>query len=210
MLRNKKLLAVIAVILLLIVGYFAYMLITDNKKAVESDDRQNTEETQQDNDKNVENDETNGEEESKIPEGWLEQTSTSFGYSIGVPDKWYYRFFGQTRMIGMDPNPIPEASEYAGMIVFTVDERPYDQMVNELKTGLESVSETENFVDSLTWLRIEGIISEEDIFHPGQMVIHAVISHEGNSYRLTYSSSKESYNENLETFNDVLETISFN
>jgi len=211
MLKNKKLLTALAIILLLIVGYFVYMLMTDSKKDSSLDEVQDTQQTEDDDSENTSTeDETEVEEKSRIPEGWLEQESAVFGYKIGVPDKWYYRFFSQTQMIGMDPHPIPEASEYAGMISFVVIDRPYDQVISETKTGLENVSETEQIVNSLSWTRIEGVIPEEDVFYPGQMMTHAIVFHNSKSYKLTYMSSKESYNDNLQTFNDVLETISFN
>lgn len=208
MLKDKKVLVGIIILLLLITGYFIYMLITDSRRTTEEEKNDTTtEETQEE--KKEETEEKNTEEsQSKLPEGWVEQSSNTYGYTIGVPDKWYYRFFGQTKMIGMDPNPIPEASEYAGVITFSRDDRSYEVLTTELRNGLENVTENKVVVNETEWTEISGNLSNDDLMHPGKNYLHSVVSVDGNSYVLTYSYDTLD-NGTLGVYKQVRETVSF-
>jgi hypothetical protein len=213
--KNKGLiyfLSALVLILLGIVGYFAFLVLNDNKK--DSNDNQESQEQtdEEENDQEVE-EETEEEpeeeevEEAELPEGWSEQESSSYGYKIGVPKNWYYRFFSSTKMIGLDPDPIPEASEYAGVITFSVDDREFDEMVSQTEDYLDNETKSEITVNGNLWTEIEGEISMDDFFNPGEAILYAMIEIEGTSYRLTLLSPDNS--EYRAIYSQVLSSISF-
>jgi hypothetical protein len=214
--RNKGLmyfLLTLVLILLGIVGYSAYLTLTQSERE-NSDNQEKQEETDDEENEQEEGGETEQEpeeeeevKEAELPEGWSEQESSSYGYKIGVPKNWYYRFFSSTKMIGLDPDPIPEASEYAGVITFSIDDREFEEMITETEEYLDNETKSEITVNGNIWTEIEGEISMDDFFNPGESILYAMTSIEGTSYRLTLLSPDNS--EYRAIYTQLLSTISF-
>jgi hypothetical protein len=185
--RNKPLiyfLSVLAFIALLVVGYFLYLVLTNSKTEPAEEDKQE-ETVDNETEEEPEDTEEEQQEETNLPEGWIEQESSGYGYKIGVPENWYYRFFSSTKMIGIDPDPIPEASEYAGVITFAADDRTFEQMLSQTKDYLEDEEETSITVNEVEWTQVEGKISMDDFFNPGEAILYAMTQKDGTAYRLT-------------------------
>jgi len=215
------LLSILAGLILLTVIYLGYKVVTTSndepsEKISEQNDSKNDDDdsTSTETEDETPQEETNTPEEKTetrtIPEGWIDQESEDYEYKIAVPNGWYYRFFSGTQSIGLDPNPIPEASEYPGVICFSALTESITEIRTTYTSDIQNINETSTTVNDKTWTQITGNTSTEDIFFPNYKVLHSLYESSGKTYKLTLMAEEETYNQTLETYQKVLESVELN
>lgn len=162
-------------LLLTCVGaFFIYRLISGTEESSTTDTDSTTEESEDtgeesNTDEEIAEEEEEEEEEEVAedcvqttpPSGWTAVEMASVGYTAYRPG-WYYRIFGT--MLGLDPNPIPVDSEYAGMITIRKHSGTQAAVVTDYTDGLEAgYSEASVVAGCRTWTVIEGTIPANEI-----------------------------------------------
>ena len=52
---------------------------------------------------------------TSVPHNWRAIENSNYRYTAYIPPTYYYRFFNSAQILGIDPNELPEASEYMGI-----------------------------------------------------------------------------------------------
>ena len=179
---GSKTLVFILSILLFTVGiaaiYFGYVYFTDKgaketevvEESAGGDEEGDVGETADTDDRDTDEvvDEVADEEEEvadstcTVPDSWEQIDNTSQGYTAYRPSSWYYRFFGSTmETFGIDPNEIPEVSEYAGVITLNRMQTTMTEYISSLIPGYSDTTET---IGENEWNIIDGTEEESELF----------------------------------------------
>lgn len=221
----------IAIVLLLgAVAFLTYSIFKSDGDTSDDEDKDTVTEENDTNDEEKEEEDTEEEEtpdeeeeeeepeeeetedecaDSELPSGWIPVDNATYGYTLGMPDTWWYRFFGGAKTLGLDPSEIPEASEYAGKITFTAYSDSLTTVVNREKSNHVDLSESTITVCGRSWTKITGKTPSDDAFFPDQKVALAITSVGSYTYELYYRAESSQYSTYLPIFNQVLSTIKF-
>lgn len=141
-----------------------------------------------------------------VPENWKAIEIASLPYQFYRPNNFYYRLNGNT--LGIDPNPIPEASEHAGIITFTKVSNSKESIVNEQKSALTGATQFEQTAGDNQWTILTGTIPESEI-RAEQKAKIGVITGAGSTYILMYATSPASFSTYEAIFDILLGIIAF-
>ncbi|MBN2101230.1 hypothetical protein JW710_05130 [Candidatus Dojkabacteria bacterium] len=216
-------LGVVVVILVGVIGFLAYSMIKE--KADEKEDEKETESNEEDNDSEEEDtseeekstDDSEEEEEETtsdcdptIPSGWVKRQNTTYNYTVAMPSNWWYRFFGSMQTMGMDPNEIPEASEYAGLVTMSAYTDTVANLVADSKSSLVGSSESTITVNCKTWTKVEGQNPSGIPFYADYKVVEVYTSHNGKTFCLKYMNDPGDFNTYKATYDKILESVDLN
>ncbi len=220
--KNKGLMYLLISLVLIALAYFAFSMNAgkesdtesgDDSVVVDSIDQTDTdldaEEIEEEEEVVVEEDADICSDVATLPAGYIYQENPTYDYKIGMPDTWYYRYFDSARLIGLDKNPVPTASEYAGLITFYAKPGTLASYITDMESQLDEYDQTEVVVNCLTWTRITGVTQENMVSSGNLKAIISAIDIDGQLYTLAMESDSSTYATNLVIYNKVLESIVF-
>ncbi len=221
--KSNMLIWIILLILLLLMcagGYFIYKTVMGGADTTTTEQDSTTEDETEDtaDEENVDEDDEDIEEETPhegqeveedcvqatAPAPWVAVEMPAVGYTAYRPG-WYYRIFGT--LLGIDPNPIPVNSEYAGMITIRKHSGTQAAAIAEYTGGLEAgFTETEIVAGCRTWVVIEGTIPASEISDAKQ-VKTAFTTEDGKVIAVHYETSSAifaTHEAKLDTLIDIM------
>lgn len=220
--KNKMqiIIIVLLTLLLILVGYLIYILMTQDSTEVQTP--QSDTKVQETNeisevidpvsDPVVEEEE---EEETPIetaknvvPDGWKPVENGTYGYTAYRPSSYYYRFFGSQVLLGIDPNEIPTASEYAGAITITAISGSLPTAAQDYYASMTSVVISESTELNGTWTLVTANIAET-ISTPAQKTALAFIEVDGQVFVVEYRFQADSTGIYMDVFDQFYPSILF-
>ncbi|MEX0587328.1 MAG: Gmad2 immunoglobulin-like domain-containing protein [Patescibacteria group bacterium] len=137
-------------------------------------------------------------------------TNTHQGYEVCYPDGWYTQAFGYSQLsVGFDAAAIPEASEYGGVFVVNVSRESAATVIADQLSNLDSPTTTTVTVDSVSGIRIEGVIPADSFFFAGYREAVIMMEKFGRTYTVRMLSSPDGYATNLPLYNAFVESWKF-
>lgn len=140
-----------------------------------------------------------------LPEGWEAIENTFQEYTAYRPKGFYYRLFPPNMyLLGVDPNPIPIATEYAGVITLlrTNSTNNLEGRLKDLKAGY---TEKNVVFNSLEWRIIDGETKDTEMYD-SYKVRYAYIKINGKEFLATLERETSKYSD---TFNTFIANIKF-
>ncbi len=146
---------------------------------------------------------------AEIPAGWEAVDNTKCGFTAYRPKGWHYRLFENCAM-GLDPNPIPTASEYWGAVAIFKETGTVATAVANLKSNLDAgATETSATIAGRDWVIVEGTLSGGGVFDD-QQVKAGFISANGKTYKVASQLIPASFALYEDELDKQMEIIVFN
>lgn len=143
-------------------------------------------------------------------EGGQIYENTRQGYKVCYPSGWYSQEFGYSQlMAGFDSSPIPQASEYAGMITVRVSRDASAALLAQYLAELENSTTAAISVDDVLGIKVMGTVPASSEFFPGYVQVYSVFEKFGRTYTAGFSSHPDSYEQNILLYEDFMEDFTF-
>lgn len=146
--------------------------------------------------------------EATPPANWEKISNLNFlPYEVWRPNGFYYRYFSPSTL-GFDPAPLPEASEYAGMLSITQLQSGMswtNDYVNELMAGYTTTTLT---IKGNNWTVLEGKTKANEIFD-SQFVKLGYVQVGGKEYVVKLVSSDANYGGHESKFDIMISILIF-
>lgn len=127
------------------------------------------------------------------------------GYQVCLIKGWYTRQFNlSAASVGFDPNPIPEASEYGGLIVVSVSNKTSAEVLTNATGGLENKKSSSVTVDGATVTQIMGNIPADNVYYPNFKEAVSIFTKPPRTYEVTMLSPSEKLAANKKIYDDFL------
>jgi len=155
--------------------------------------------------------ETGGEEteETYCPLGQIYENSRQ-GYKVCYPAGWHTQEFVYSQLsAGFDPAPIPEASEYGGMIHAAVRREGSASLIAQYLLNLETPATSAVMLDGVSGIKLLGTIPAGNVFFPGYFQAYTVFEGHGRTYVVQLLSSPDGYEQNLLTYEEFIDSFRF-
>lgn len=128
------------------------------------------------------------------------------GYRVCFGSDWVKREFDPSAItVGFDPNNIPEATEYFGLIVVSISSSNIDDAVSEVGELLESTSTSTTEVDGVSAQQVLGTVPS-NLINSGGPTIRTFFTHFDRLYVVTLTSD---ITETRQFYNDFLDSWKF-
>lgn len=132
------------------------------------------------------------------------------GYRVCYPASWKMREFGYSQLAaGFDPFPIPEASEYGGLIHVSVRRESSASLLADYLAELEDPATTAVSVDGSSGIRLTGTLPGDHVFFPSYIQAYTVFESHGRVYVISLLSSPDSYEENVLIYEEFAASFRF-
>jgi len=150
-----------------------------------------------------------GDNKSVIPSGWVAIENKTYNYIAYKPSNYYYRAFGIESVLGIDPNKIPEASSYTGVISIQALDGSLESAKNDYIQSFMAIAQDTKTTENGTWDLIIAEIPESDM-QSAQNVMCAFIEVSGQVFVVDYryDSSSDATYETI--FDQFYPSIKFN
>lgn len=126
------------------------------------------------------------------------------GYRVCFGSDWVKKEFDPSAItVGFDPNNIPEATEYVGLIAVSISSSDIDDAVSEVGELLESTSTTE--VDGVSAQQVSGTIPA-NLINSGGPTVRTFFTRLNRLYIVTLTSD---ITENRQFYDDFLDSWQF-
>jgi hypothetical protein len=146
---------------------------------------------------------------AEVPAGWEAVDNTACGYTAYRPTHWYFRKF-EGCALGMDPNPIPTASEYWGAVAVFKKSGTAASAAAALKGGLEAGATQETVtIAGREWIIVEGTVDGGEIFDD-QHIKAGFISANGKTFEVASQLVPASFAMYEDELDKQMEIIVFN
>ena len=110
------------------------------------------------------------------------------GYRVCFGSDWVKREFDSSAVtVGFDPNYIPEASEYVGLIAVSISSSDIDEAVSVVSELLESTSTATTEVDGVVAQQVLGTVPA-NLITSGGPTVRTFFTHFGRLYVVTLTS----------------------
>ena len=131
--------------------------------------------------------------------------NTKQGYKVCLIKGWYTSEFDPlAKGVGFDPNPIPEASEYGGIIVVNVSDKAAAQVTITVNENLEGETSSAVTVNGVAGTQISGNIPADNFYYPGYKEVVSIFSKFSRTYEVTMISAPDKLTANQGLYNDFL------
>ena len=129
------------------------------------------------------------------------------GYRVCFGSNWVKREFDPSAItVGFDPNNIPEASEYFGLIAVSISSSDIDDAVSEVGELLESTSTSTIEVGGISAQQVSGIIPANNLINSGGPTVRTFFTRLNRLYVVTLTSDTT---ENRQFYDDFLDNWQF-
>ena len=128
------------------------------------------------------------------------------GYKVCFGSDWVKREFDSSAVtVGFDPNYIPEASEYVGLIAVSISSSDIDEAVSVVSELLESTSTATTEVDGVVAQQVLGTVPA-NLITSGGPTVRTFFTHFGRLYVVTLTSDTT---ETRQFYDDLLDSWRF-
>jgi len=130
----------------------------------------------------------------------------SQGYKVCFESGWVKREFDPPSItVGFDPNYIPEASEYFGLIAVSISSSDIDDAISALEDSLDSTSTSTTEVDGVSAQQVSGTVPANQITSGGP-TIRTLFAHFDRLYVVTLTTDNT---ESRQFYDDFLDSWQF-
>ena len=127
------------------------------------------------------------------------------GYKVCLIKGWYTSEFDPTsKSVGFDSNPIPEASEYGGLVVVNVSSKTVEEVVTEVNNNLENETSSSLTVNGTSGTQVSGNIPADSFYYAGEKEIESIFSKFNRTYEVTMITPLDKLAANQAIYNDFL------
>jgi len=141
-----------------------------------------------------------------IPDNWKPVVNKSQGYTAHRPNNYFYRIFSGS-VLGIDPNAIPENSEYVGVISIFTSTDSFDNEVIRAKGIIDNETVKKVTYSNGVWTVITGSVPADEMF-PERLAYYAIIEIKGKTHVITMMAEGESeyntYIDNAKKFTEYI------
>ncbi len=142
------------------------------------------------------------------PSNWKVLDNTKQGYTVYRPTGFYYRLFPPDMFVlGIDPNPIPTASEYMGVInmIRLSASSNFDTYLGNLEAGYKTCTRE---IDGRTWTTVVGKTKTTDAFE-GKYVKYGKVTVGGKDFMARLENQNANYGGYADEYEIFITTIVF-
>ena len=137
-------------------------------------------------------------------------TNTNQGYKVCYSTGWYTQVFeSPKKIVGFDPNPIPEASEYGGVFMISISSKSVADLKTQYSADIVSPTTVTDTVDGVSGVRLSGTISSDSAFFPNYHEVFTMVKKFNRTYVIQLLSSPSSYAANLTLYNEFVNSFRF-
>lgn len=137
-------------------------------------------------------------------------TNQRQGYKACYLVGWYTQEFGYSQLsVGFDPFPIPEASEYPGMLSVSVSHKNSPTLLAEYLGDFEEPATAAVTVGGVTGIKVSGTLSSDHAFFPDYFRIVTVLENLSRRYTIQLLSSPDDYETNVTKYEEFMEGLRF-
>ncbi|OGY21064.1 MAG: hypothetical protein A2126_04430 [Candidatus Woykebacteria bacterium GWB1_45_5] len=127
------------------------------------------------------------------------------GYKVCLIKGWYTsEFTPPATSVGFDSNPIPEASEYGGLIVVNVSNKTTGEVTADVNNNLDGETSSNTTVDGVAGTQVSGNIPADNVYYPDYKEIVTIVSKFNRTYEVTMITSPDKLAANQAIYNDFL------
>ena len=149
------------------------------------------------------------QEETYCPDGEIYENSRQ-GYKACYEAGWSRREFGYSQLfVGFDPQTIPTASEYAGMITALVTREKSADLLADYLANLSDPVTVASTVDGVLGIKVTGRIPSNSEFFANYFEIHSVFEKFGRTYVVTLLSNPTNYEKNVLAYEAFASNLRF-
>ena len=146
--------------------------------------------------------------QNPAPAGWTAVENPWAGYTAYRPG-WYYRIFTGGEVLGIGPNPIPDASEYAGTIVIIKhDGTLAAEMANYTDRFDPGYTQTTVVAGCRDWTMLEGTEPPNELFDEMQTKV-GFVTVDGEVFSVEYSIATASFPTHEAKFDTLIDIMVF-
>jgi hypothetical protein len=176
--------------------------VTENRTDSTTNGSATTDNTPSNQDLNESNPSTNSSDES-APSNWREVENSAYDYTAYIPPTYYYRFFDSARIVGIDTNELPEASEYMGIITINIERSSsVETTLNNNIRDWVAISTATEVHSNGRWSIVHGTIPANEMFEEKE-VITAYIQHGEYVLSVEYRNAPSDFG----TYEDIFDTV---
>jgi len=143
-----------------------------------------------------------------LPDNWEPVENTAMAYIAYRPNNWWFRYFDNMKLLGLDPNSIPEVGEYAGMLTITVSSDSLTSAVSDKKSNMTSPVESSIIYSNGKWTILEGTYPASELFD-AKKVKAALSEQGGKTVIIEYQNDPSSFGSNENVFDTLVGVIEF-
>lgn len=216
----KKILLILAAFPLLMGASCSMQKITNNENnndnsnaVVENDDNNQPSENNLTDQNDIIDDNTT----AKTDLTYNSYTNKAMGYSINIPDKWYWQHFMKSDItaVGGDNQAIdylavdkdgitPLGSEHIGKIMIIASSLSPEDIAKNMES--QDYSKTETTIDGLSTTKYEKHFGADNQMYPNSEVIKYVLEKNGQTYILSFNSETTDQ-KNIPAYESVFDTM---
>ncbi len=145
---------------------------------------------------------------NEVPAGWKAIKMPTYKYTAYRPSNYYYRFFDSGKILGIDPNPIPEASEYLGVVTLQVTTGDLETRKMEHIDSWMALAVDKKTKKNGTWDLVKGTIPGDEMM-PEKEAIMAITKKGNYVYIVDYRQTKDSFDKYEKIFDQFYPAILF-
>ncbi len=142
------------------------------------------------------------------PADWkLLDTMSFLPYTVYRPNGWWFRYFSPATL-GLDPNQLPAASEYAGKLSISQLQSASawnSDYITQLEPGYSQVSQS---IDGNSWLVIEGKFKDNEL-QTGSYTKLGYVKVGSKEFVVNLIGSNNTYDGNESKFDIMISTLRF-
>jgi len=127
------------------------------------------------------------------------------GYKVCLIKGWYKsEFTPDSSSVGFDSNPIPEASEYGGLIVVNVSNKTSGEVMTEVSNNLDGETSSNVTVDGVAGTKVIGSLPADNVYYPGYKEVVTIFGKFNRTYEVTMITDPARLATNEPVYNDFL------
>ena len=132
------------------------------------------------------------------------------GYKVCIIKAWYSKEFNSSgTSVGFDSSPIPEASEYGGLIMVNVSNKTTSEATNTINSSLNGVASRAVTVDGAAGTQISGNIPADSFYYAGDKEIVSIFTKFKRTYEVLMITAPDKLVTNQGLYNDFLASWRF-
>lgn len=148
-------------------------------------------------------------EETYCPDGEIYENSRQ-GYKVCNERGWSRREFGYSQpLVGFDPQPIPTASEYGGMITVSAQREKNAELLADYLSNLTDPTTVAATVGGVLGIKVTGRVPAKSEFFANYFQIYTVFEKFGRTYVITLLSNPTNYENNVLLYENFVAGFKF-
>ncbi len=210
--------AVLLVILIMLIGYGVYKMSAGNTNQMHNEDTHKEASTNNANSQNESAQSNNNTQKNTttptpvakhvVPNGWKPIEVSKYHYVAYRPANYHYRLFDGGKILGIDPNEIPEVGGYAGIITVEVKKGKLEDVKMEHIDNWMAIATDSRTEKNATWDLVKGTIPGDEMM-PEKEAIIAITKKGEYVYIVDYRTDKGHFDDYEKIFDQFYPAILF-